>query len=214
VIHYRESSEAALALCERLNQLRPNSAITLQGDLQTIDQLPQWIERVVNTWGRLDVLVNNASGFYHTPVGQVTEAMWDDLQSSNVKGAFFLSQAAFPHLKSHAGAIINIADTHAERPLRDYSVYCIAKAALVMATKALAKEFAPYVRVNAVSPGNVAWPEQSNALTAQQQHDIIDKIPLHRQGCPEDIAQAVYYLSQANYVTGQILAVDGGRGLK
>jgi pteridine reductase len=186
----------------------------LRGDLDDIQQFSSWIAHVVNTWGRLDLLVNNASGFYQTPIMQATTAEWDDLLTSNAKGAFFLAQAAFSELKKHEGSIVNIADIHAKRPLRHYSVYCIAKAALVMATQVLAREFAPYVRVNAVSPGNVAWPEASNTITPAQQHEIIDKIPLQRQGTPEDIAQAVYYLSQARYVTGQILAVDGGRGIK
>ncbi len=211
-IHYRHSAADAQALCHALNQQRIDSAITVSADLNQLDTVQAMIEQVHQALGRIDVVINNASSFYATPMGHVTSEQWDDLFNSNAKGAFFLAQYAHPYLQQQQGCIINIADIHGEKPLKNYAVYSMAKAALIMMTKSLAKEFAPDVRVNAVAPGNIAWPEGENTLNAEQQAEIIDKIPLHRQGTPQDIAQAVDYLIHAPYVTGRLIAVDGGRG--
>jgi pteridine reductase len=211
VLHYRSSREAAKSLQDELNTLRENSVILIQADLHTTSGLPTLIEEAVKTWGRLDVLVNNASSFYPTKIGEATEEHWDDLMGSNLKAPFFLSQAAAPHLKKHAGCIVNIVDIHAERPLKTYSIYSMAKAGLVMMTKSLACELGPEVRVNAVAPGAILWPENLDQVAQQR---IISKTFLKRQGEPNDIAKAILYLiREANYMTGQILAVDGGRSL-
>jgi pteridine reductase len=211
VIHYRHSQAAAAALAAELNEIRGHSAIHLQANLTDTQGLAGFIEKAANYWGKINLLVNNASSFYPTSLGQVTETQWDDLHASNVKGAFFLSQAAIPYLKLQQGSIINITDIHAHQPLGNYAVYCIAKAGLVMMTKALAKELAPAIRVNAIAPGGIAWPEAENQLDSHQKQKIIDKTLLKRHGNPIDIAKAVYYMWNAEFVTGQILAVDGGR---
>lgn len=165
----------------------------------------------LSRWGRLDVLVNNASSFYPTPIGTIDETHWDDLVGSNLKAPLFLSQAAAPLLATQQGAIVNIADIHADRPLKGYPLYCAAKAGLVMLTKALARELAPAVRVNAVAPGAILWPEHASEETRRA---IIARTALKRQGRPRDIARAVSFLvMDADYVTGQVLTVDGGRSL-
>lgn len=213
-IHYRDSRDEALRLAQKLNQLRPDSAVICQADLHDTMALAAIVDLVAEKWGTLTLLVNNASGFYATPLGNVTETQWDDLQASNVKGAFFLSQAAFPHLKATQGAIINITDIHAQKPLKNYLTYSIAKAGLVTMTKALAREMAPYVRVNAVAPGTILWPEAENTLNETQKSEIIERTLLKRQGSPTDIAATVHFLCQSNYITGQIIAVDGGASLR
>lgn len=214
VLHYRSSEETAFSLAEKLNKKRPNSAITLHADLGDVESDNEMIRRAAEAWGRLDVLVNNASQFYRTVFGEVTDYAWQDLMNSNMKVPFFLAQAAAPWLAANQGVIVNITDIHAERPLRDYSVYCISKSALVMVTKVLAKELGPAVRVNAVAPGSVAWPEGGNAMTEAEKQSIIDKTALKRAGEAVDIAKAVlFFVRDAGYVTGQILAIDGGRGL-
>ncbi|MHB1949457.1 MAG: pteridine reductase [Gammaproteobacteria bacterium] len=214
VVHYQTSRAEAEALCGNLNALRENSAIALQADLIEIEKLPDLVDQAALAWGRLDVLVNNASRFYKTSLGQTPEAAWDDLMNTNLKAPFFLSQAAYPYLKKQQGCIINIADIHAERPMREYPVYSITKAGLIMLTKALAKELGPEVRVNAVSPGAIAWPEGKNDLSAALKEQIIQRTALLCHGDPSDIAKAVlYFVRDADYVTGQVIAVDGGRNL-
>ncbi len=214
VLHYHRSGKEAKALCTLLNKNRENSACLLQADLAETAQLAKWVETAASTWGRLDVLINNASQFYKTPIGHVTETLWDALLTSNLKAPFFLCQAAMHYLKEQKGCIINICDVHGERPMRDYGVYCISKAGLLMLTKTLAKELGPAIRVNAISPGSVMLPEGDNTLTTKEQEKILSRVALRRHGTAQDIAKAVRYLvDQADYVTGTVLAVDGGRSL-
>lgn len=211
-IHYRGSAAAATALAETLNAIRPDSAATFQADLLRTEDLPQLVADVVAWGGKLDALVNNASTFYPTPVGDITEAHWNDLVGSNFKAPLFLSQAAAPHLQSSGGAIVNLVDIHARRPLRNHPVYGPAKAALGMLTLSLAKDLAPAVRVNGVSPGAILWPEDGMSDAAQA--SILQQVPLGRPGEPGDVAGCVLYLLRdAPYVTGQIIAVDGGRSI-
>ena len=211
-IHYRGSAAEAEALAAGLNASRADSAATFQADLLDVQALPLLVDSVVAWGGRLDALVNNASTFYPTPVGEITEAHWQDLVGSNFKVPLFLSQAAAPHLRIARGGIVNIVDIHGQRPLRDHPVYGPAKAALAMLTKSLAKDLAPDVRVNGVSPGAIMWPETGLSDNAQQA--ILEQVPLARAGKPEDIAGCVLYLLRdAPYVTGQIIAVDGGRSI-
>ncbi len=211
-IHHRGSSTDAKALADELNAIRVDSAATFAADLLDVGSFPGLISAVLEWGGHLDGLVNNASSFYPTPVGDITEQHWDELLGSNLKAPLFLSQAAAPHLTDSNGAIVNIVDIHADRPLRDHAVYGSAKAGLAMLTRSLAKDLAPKVRVNGVSPGAILWPENGMAETVQQ--DILDQIPLERTGDPADIAACVLYLLRdANYVTGQVIAVDGGRSI-
>lgn len=211
-IHYRSSANEANQLAERLNRIRENSATAVQADLLDINQLPQLIRTVVRWGGRLDGLVNNASSFYPTPLGDVTEQHWNELIGSNLKAPLFLSQAALAKLRERRGAIVNIVDIHAQRPLRNHAVYGAAKAGLAMLTRSLAKDLAPEVRVNGVSPGAIMWPENGLAETVKQ--TILDQVPLQRAGSPQDIADCVLYLLRdASYVTGQIISVDGGRSI-
>jgi len=211
-IHYRGSADEAENLASRLNSVRAGSAAAFQADLLDIDNSPLLISSVFDWAGRLDGLVNNASSFYPTPVGNIDEKQWDELVGSNLKAPLFLSQAAAPHLRKSGGAIVNIVDIHAGRPLKDHSVYGSAKAGLAMLTRSLAKDLAPDVRVNGVAPGAILWPE--NGMTESIQQSILDQIPLNRPGSPEDVAGCVLYLLRdANYVTGQIIPVDGGRSI-
>jgi pteridine reductase len=216
VLHYHTSSTEAEALCASLNQQRPGSAIVLAADLIQIADFNTLMQAALKPWGRLDVLVNNASRFYRTKLGTVTEAEWDDLLTSNLKAPFFLAQAAMPALAQTQGCIINIADIHGDRPMRDYSAYCISKAGLIMLTKSLAKELGKKkIRVNAISPGEVIWPEGDNAMTDADKENVLGRIVLGRIADPIEIAKTVLFFAQnANYITGQILAVDGGRSLK
>lgn len=214
VLHYNSSEEEAISLCEQLNQRRKNSAAAIRADLQDAESGSALIKQAVKVWGGLDVLVNNASRFYRTQVGKVTEYAWDDLMNSNLRAPFFLAQAAAPFLTQTKGVIVNITDIHAERPMRDYAVYCISKSGLLMMTKALAKELGPDVRVNAVAPGSILWPEGENSLSQADKEKLIDRTSLLRQGSGEDIAKAVlFFVRDADYVTGQVLNVDGGRTL-
>lgn len=211
VLHYRSSREKAQALQKELNDKRENSVILIQADLHLTSGLPALIEASINAWGQLDVLINNASTFYPTQIGKATEEHWDDLIGSNLKAPFFLSQAAAPHLKKTNGCIVNIVDIHAERPLKAFPIYSMAKAGLVMMTKSLAGELGPDVRVNAVAPGAILWPENLDEVAKQR---IVSRTFLKRQGNPEDISKTILYLiKDADYVTGQIIAVDGGRSL-
>lgn len=212
VLHYRGSREAAHRLQEELNALRKDSVVLVQADLMDNKKLPVVIRNAVSAWDQLDVLVNNASTFYSTPMGSVGEQQWDDLIGTNLKAPFFLSQAAAPHLAEQNGCIVNIVDIHADRPLKNYPVYSMAKAGLVMLTKALACELGPEVRVNAVAPGAILWPENDmDDITKQR---IISRTFLKRRGSPADIARAVLFLVRdAVYTSGHVLTVDGGRSL-
>lgn len=213
-LHHRNSVQEAKALAADLNQLRANSVITIYGDLNQLNEIQQVVDAAVAHWGRLDGVINNASSFYPTPLGSVTQEQWDDLLNSNLKAPFFIAQAAAKALQISHGCIINIADIYADRPLKDHPVYCAAKAGNVMLTKSLARELAPEVRVNGIAPGAILWPEQNDEQQQNKQQNILDRIPLARQGDPEDIAKAVeFLLAQAPYITGQIITVDGGRSL-
>lgn len=212
VIHYNESEPDAKKLCHALNQKRQNSAVMIQNSLGDAEKDKILIENAFNIWKRLDILVNNASRFYPTPLSEATDYAWKDLMDSNLKAPFFLSKAAVPFLAMQEGVIINITDIHAEAPLRDYAIYCISKSGLVMMTKLLAKELGPKVRVNAVAPGAILWPEGENNLPPEIKEKIINETVLKRQGHPRDIAKAVLFLVRdADYVTGQVINVDGGR---
>lgn len=212
VLHYRHSREAAENLCQLLNQKRQHSAVLLAAELRDIKALPEFVQQAANAWGRLDALVNNASCFIKTPLGEVTESLWDDIIGSNVKAPFFLSQYAVPFLKKTRGCIINLTDIHTETAFRDYAVYCVSKAGLVSITRVLAKELGPLVRVNAIAPGMIIWPEEENELPADIKQKITQEAALKRIGEPSDIAKAVlFFLRDADYITGQVLAVDGGR---
>jgi pteridine reductase len=213
IIHFRHSKKAAEQLVAKFNDLRPASAVMLYGDLAEVSALPGLIAKASEVWGYLDVLINNASSYYPTPLGSVTETIWNDLLASNVVAPFFLSQAAIPILSARKGCIINIVDIKAEQPSRLYSVYCIAKSGLWTLTKALAKELAPTIRVNALAPGLILRPEQ-DALSDAERAAAINLIPFKRAGEVEDLAKAAYFLiEEAPYVTGQMLAIDGGRSL-
>ncbi|AYH45813.1 pteridine reductase [Azoarcus sp. DN11] len=211
VLHYRSSSADAEALAAELNRTRPDSASTIRADLKD-DGAPEALaDALLARHGRLDALVNNASSFFATPLGRIDAAAWTDLIGSNLKGPLFLSQALAPALRAARGAIVNIVDIHAERPLRHYPLYCAAKAGLLGLTRALAIELAPEVRVNGVSPGPVDWPEDGQ-FTPAERDEIVRHTLLGRPGSPADIARTVrFLLLDAPYVTGQILAVDGGR---
>jgi len=211
-IHYRGSAQAAIELSDQLNEKRSNSAKIFLADLHDQQHLDSLVQSVLEWSGQLDVLVNNASSFYPTPIGSITSDQWDDLIGSNLKAPLFLSQAAMPALKNSNGCIINIVDIHAQRPLRDHAVYGAAKAGLAMLTRSLAKDLAPEIRVNGISPGAILWPEDE--MTEDTKEGILHQIPLARQGIPNDIAETVIFLARdANYITGQIIAVDGGRSL-
>lgn len=212
VLHYRSSAEDAAALERELNAARPGSAKAAEADLLEIARLPALVAVATEAFGGLDILVNNASSFYPTPVGDITAIDWDDLIGTNLKAPLFLAQAAAPALHEAKGLIINLADIHGTRPLRRYPVYSIAKAGLIMLTRSLARELGPHVRVNAVAPGPVLWPE--DGLDQALQEDITSRTALKRMGSPEDVARAcVFFATQAPYVTGQVLAVDGGRSI-
>ena len=212
MIHYRSSAESAAALAAELNQLRADSAAIVQGDLLDPASYPRMVARTLQDFGRLDVLINNASSFYPTAVGEITEKDWVDLVGTNLKAPLFLSQAAADALSHSHGCIVNIADIHAERPMKSYVVYSIAKAGLVALTKSLAHELGPRVRVNAVAPGPIMWPEEDPTFDDQERRRIVAHTLLKREGSPEDIARAVMFLIQdAPYITGVILPVDGGR---
>jgi pteridine reductase len=211
-IHYRESGAAANAVAADLNAIRADSAATFAADLTELASLNALVDDVRAWHSRLDILVNNASSFYPTPVGEITEDQWDDLIGTNLKAPLFLSQAAFPALREAGGVIINIVDVHSQRPLKNHTVYGPAKAGLAMLTRSLAKDLAPEVRVNGVSPGAILWPE--NGMSGATKDAILEQVPLGRPGTPEDIANAVLFLAKdADYVTGQIIAIDGGRSI-
>jgi len=212
MIHYRSSAAEAEALRDELNRDRPDSVALVQADLHDVDQLPDLVAATVKHFGQLDVLINNASSFYPTAVGEIGEKDWHDLLGTNLKAPLFLSQAAAEPLRHSHGCIVNIADIHAERPMKSYLVYSIAKAGLVALTKSLAHELGPEVRVNAVAPGPIMWPEGDTSFDDQERRRIVDHTLLKREGSPDDIALAVLFLvKDAPYITGTILPVDGGR---
>ncbi len=209
-LHARSPRAELDALAGELEASRPGSTLLLHAELADFDRLPELVAHTVGRHGRLDALVNNASGFHPTPIGATTPADWDALFASNARAPFFLAQAAAPHLKASGGAIVNLTDIYAQRPLRAHSVYCMAKAALLMMTKSLALELAPEVRVNAVAPGAILWPESSGDAAAQDA--MLARTPLGRTGTPAEVAEAVRWLLQdASYCTGQVLQLDGGR---
>jgi pteridine reductase len=211
-IHYRTSAAAAIALGDELNSIRPHSAAIHAAHLLSEDAPQRLVTAALQEFGRLDVLINNASNFYPTPMGQITQPHWDDLMGSNLKAPLFLSQAAAPSLRTQHGLIINMIDIHAFRPLKSHPVYSVAKAGLAMLTRSLARELGPQIRVNGIAPGPVLWPEA--AMQDDLKHEIIDKTALKRHGTPQDVARTALFLAQdAPYITGQIIAVDGGRSI-
>jgi pteridine reductase len=211
LLHYNSNSEGAQRLAARLNEQRPGSAATAAADLARPGDLAS-LAAAAEAFGRLDVLVNNASRYYPTTVGQTRDWQWDDLVNSNLRGPYFLVQALLDQLRTAGGTVVNIVDIHAERPMRGHAVYCVSKAGLAMLTRALAQELGPEIRVNGVSPGAILWPENEPGPAAKE--DILGRTALGRIGEPSDIASAVAYLAlDAPYVTGQILAIDGGRSL-
>ena len=214
IVHCNRSRAAADVLVKELNGIRGKSASVVQGDLLACNALKGLIDHAATEFGRLDGLVNNASAFYPTPVGSIDEDTWSELMDSNLKAPLFLSQAAAPYLQKAGGSIVNIVDIHAERPLKDFVVYTVAKAGLAGLTRSLALELGPGVRVNGVAPGAILWPDGSSDFPKAEQERIVSQTPLRRIGTPQDIAAAVKFLMlDAPFVTGQVLAVDGGRGL-
>jgi pteridine reductase len=214
VIHYRTSRREAFGLRRRLEADRHGSALCVCADLLDSGALGELVAAATTRFGRLDAVVNNASSFYPTPLAGITAAQWNDLVGTNLQGPLFLVQAAARELARRRGSVVNIVDVHAERPLEGYLVYSVAKAGLVALTRALARELAPEVRVNAVAPGAIAWPEKGMLADPEVQRDIVARTPLNRIGAPEDIAAAVHYLiAEAPFVTGHVLAVDGGRSI-
>lgn len=212
LIHYRGSGDAARALAGELNSLRHDSAAIAACDLLETRALPGLMEAAVQEFGRLDVLVNNASSFFPTRVGEITEEAWTDLMGTNLRAPVFLSQAAAEELKRHQGCVVNIVDIHAVYPMKEHLVYSAAKAGLVAATRALARELAPRVRANAVAPGPILWPEDPAWSDQSMRDHIIQRTLLKRVGEPDDIAKAVAFLAaDAPYITGQVINVDGGR---
>jgi pteridine reductase len=212
LIHHRESRTAAGALAAELNELRPRSAAVHAADLLEDAAPAALVAAALAAFGRLDVLINNASSFYPTPLGTITVEQWDDLVGTNLKAPLFLAQAAAPSLRERRGLIINMVDIHGMRPLRAHPVYGVAKAGLVMLTKTLARELGPEVRVNGIAPGPVLWPQGD--MDDAVKEEIVQKTALKRPGTPQDIARAaVFFARDAPYVTGQILAVDGGRSI-
>jgi pteridine reductase len=211
-IHYRSSAAAAMALAEELNRLRTHSAAIHAAHLLNAEAPDKLVAAALLEFGRLDVLINNASSFYPTPVGTISLPQWDDLMGSNLKAPLFLSQAAAPSLRAQSGLIINMVDIHALRPLKAHPVYCAAKAGLAMLTRSLARELGPEIRVNGIAPGPVLWPE--GHMDEALKREIIDKTALKRPGAARDIARTALFLARdAPYITGQIMAVDGGRSI-
>jgi pteridine reductase len=214
VIHYRSSKNDALTLCFELNGMRKDSAHCVQADLVDLSSLKPMVEEATRCFGRLDALINNASSFFATPLAGIDESQWLDLVGTNLKAPMYLAQAAAEELKRRHGCIVNIADIHAERPMQGHLLYNVAKSGLVALTKSLAQEMAPQVRVNAVAPGVIVWPEGEAWQDPEQRKRIVAHTLLKREGEPDDIAKAVQFLIvDAPYITGQVIAVDGGRSI-
>mgnify|MGYP003588595923 CR=1 FL=1 len=215
VIHYRHAAADAETIVGEFNDLREGSAVAIQADLLAVAALETLVQATIAHFGRLDALVNNASSFFATPLGTIDTQAWDDLIGSNLKAPLFLTQAAAPYLKAARGAVVNITDIHAERPFAGYPLYCAAKAGLLGLTRALAVELAPAVRVNAVAPGPILWPESGDSsgdFGTQAREQIIADTLLKHEGSPHDIARTVRFLIEdAPYLTGQVINVDGGR---
>lgn len=213
-LHYNSSANEANTLTQELNSIRENSAKTFQAQLTDTSAVKKMGLEVLGWKNQLDVLINNASSFYPTPLEEANEEQWDSLIGSNLKGPYFLCQTIAPALQKSQGNIITIADIYARNPLKGYSIYCIAKAGNAMLTKSLAKELAPNVRINGIAPGVILWPNTDEQMTEETKQQVIDKVPLKRTGSPEDIANTAYFLAtSASYVTGQIISVDGGSSL-
>lgn len=213
-LHYRHSEADARTLTEQMNYQRANSALAIAADLNQFTDIARLVEIATGHWQRLDVLINNASSFYSTPIGSATPEQWDDLFNSNLKAPFFIAQAVAAELEKNNGSIINIADIYADRPLKSHPIYCAAKAGNIMLTKSLACELAPHVRVNGIAPGAILWSEQDGAQSEAERQAILDRIPLARNGSADDIANTVIFLTKNSpYITGQIITVDGGRSL-
>jgi pteridine reductase len=211
-IHFHRSRHEAEQLAQSLNASRAGSATTFGADLLDVAALPAVVKHVTDTFGRLDVLINNASTFYPTPIGQVTPAQWEDLFGTNLRAPFFLAQAAAPSLAQHSGLILNMVDIHAQRPLPRHPVYTAAKAGLAMLTRALARELGPAIRVNGIAPGPILWPEEG--MDESLKEEIVSRTLLKRCGSPRDVVcAALFFAADAPYVTGQILAIDGGRSV-
>ena len=212
VVHYHRSAEVASVLVGELNAARRHSAVATACDLLDVSRFATLIDTATQNFGHLDVLINNASTFYPTPVGEITTTQWDDLIGSNLKAPLFLTQAAAMALRLTKGLVLNIADIHGQRPLRRYPVYSVAKAGLIMLTRSMARELGPHIRVNAIAPGPVMWPADGTDKALQEK--IINRTALKRSGSAQDIARAaLFFCTAAPYVTGQILAVDGGRSI-
>ena len=211
IIHYNTSEQKALQLCDELNLIRAESAITIQADLLVHDYA--WLQTVLKRWDRLDILVNSASAFYTTSIGETTETQWDNLLGCNLKASFFLIQNTMHWLKESVGSVINITDIHGNQPLKNYTAYCVSKAGLVMLTKSMALELAPYVRVNGIAPGIALLPDDRRIYQDPKYQAYISNIPLQKVGTPADIARTVVFLANEPYITGEIIHVDGGLGL-
>lgn len=213
-IHCRSRREQAKTLADELNTLRHDSARVVQADLSRADEVEALAQEAVAQWQRLDALVNNASVFYPNPVAEATLADWDTVMHTNLRAPFLLLQACLPALKQHSGAVVNLIDIYSERPLPDHPLYCASKAGLASMTRSWAKDLAPDIRVNGVSPGAILWPEGDAAIDESYQQSILAKTPLARTGTPDDIAGAIVFLiCDAPFITGQIISVDGGRSL-
>ena len=211
IIHYRASSAAAQTLVDELNRLRENSALALGADLNSISELEGLAAKACGAFGELHILVNNASSFYATKFGEIEQQVWNDLIASNYKAPLFLSQACYPALRHSSGCIINMVDIYASLPLNQHSVYCSAKAANQMLVKSLALELAPEVRVNGIAPGAILWPDGDQVDSVERQQAIIEQVPLKRCGTPQAIADTALFLATNDYITGEIIRVDGGR---
>ena len=209
IIHCNQSKDKAQLLCDELNLIRANSAEIVSGNLNNIDEL----DSLVNSIKSIDLLVNNASVFYPKSVEDSEMKDWDDVININLKAPFFLSKGLSKTLSKNDGSIINIIDIHSERPLKKHAIYNISKAGLKMLTQTLAKELAPKIRVNGVSPGSILWPQDSAEISEDDKNLMLERIALHRQGSPQDIADTVLFLANSNYITGQIINIDGGRTL-
>jgi len=212
LIHYRSSAGPAESLRDELLARRPGSASLLQADLLAMAELERLAREAAAVTGQVDILINNASTYYPTPIGEATEVHWDDLLGSNAKAPFFLAQALAPQLVGQRGCVVNLVDIHAERPHHEHPIYSMAKAANAMLVKSLARELAPEVRVNGIAPGAILWPE--NFMEDEEKKAILTRIPLARPGTPGDIARTVLFLIDSPYITGQIIAVDGGRSVQ
>ena len=212
VLHYRHSASEALALAAALEAARPGSTLAVRADLAEFDRQPELVARTIGRFGRLDALVNNASAFFPTPFGETTPEQWNALFDVNLRAPFFLSQSAAPHLAGTGGAIVNLADIHGEAPLAGHAAYGMGQAALLYMTRALALELAPRVRVNAVAPGAILWPEDGKPRAEKEA--LLARTPLGRTGTVDEVAEAVrWLLRDASYTTGEVLRIDGGRSL-